>query len=274
VNRRTFLRTLAAGAVGGLGLTAYGLASPYHHVVTRRAVALRGLREPLRVAVLADLHLGIYTPEQAKGWVASANAERPDLIVLPGDITQIPIVEEGDRSFLARLLGPLADLRAPLGAFAVLGNHDYQSVGRISQAAYAAALAAMNVRLLVNSGIQVRPDFFLTGLDDLWLGIPDLKAALSGAGGGALVLLAHNPDFLPSLPERVDLALFGHTHGGQVVLPFIGAPHVPSRYGNRFASGLFTEPRLAYVSRGLGTTAFKVRINCPPELAILNLTPG
>jgi predicted MPP superfamily phosphohydrolase len=87
------------------------------------------------------------------------------------------------------------------------------------------------------------------------------------------VLLSHNPDLLPRVPERVGLTLSGHTHGGQVVLPLLGAPHSGSSFRGRFLSGVVRGPALGYVSRGLGATTLPLRVWCPPELAILELTP-
>ncbi|HWG84533.1 MAG TPA: metallophosphoesterase, partial [Deinococcales bacterium] len=240
MDRRAFLRWLAAGGAGVVGLGAHGLASPYHHVVTRREVGVRGLRAPLRVAVMADMHLGVYSPENLRAWVESVNREAPDLVVLPGDLTQVARREASLAGRLRELLAPLGGLRAPLGAFAVLGNHDYQAVWQGGREGFTAALGSVGVRLLVNQGVGLRDDLFLAGADDLWHGEPDARAAVAGAQARqAVVLLAHNPDLLPTLPARVDLTLCGHTHGGQVVLPLLGPPVVPSRYGARFAGGLY-----------------------------------
>src|SRR6056297_2291592 len=103
---------------------------------------------------------------------------------------------------------------------------------------------------------------------------PDLPAALRDRPADAACILAsHNPDLLPEVPVSVSLTLSGHTHGGQVVLPFIGPPFTSSRYGRRFASGWVRGPALGYVSRGLGFGLVPIRVNCPAELTILELAP-
>ncbi|MDL2344246.1 metallophosphoesterase, partial [Deinococcus sp. MIMF12] len=102
-------------------------------------------------------------------------------------------------------------------------------------------------------------------------------AALAGAGEGqASVLLSHNPDLLPDLPRRVGLVLSGHTHGGQIRLPVVGAPVVPSRYGQRYAMGWVqgAHGTPGYVSRGLGVSGVPLRNLCPPEVTLLSLRPG
>lgn len=286
LTRRRVLRALLGSglAVGTLGGT--GVAQAYQFGVTREQATLPGLRAPLRAALLTDLHYGLYIfAGSVRAWVDAANAERPDLILLGGDL--LDMRTDADP---APLLSELARLRAPLGVYGVWGNHDYGSFGQYgrrvlggAQADWAArreelraAFAQAGVTILRNEGRALREDLHLGGVDDFWHGQPDPHAALAGAGAArATLLLSHNPDVLPALPTRVGLVLCGHTHGGQIRLPLIGAPVVPSRYGQRYAlgwvRGAYGTP--AYVSRGLGTSGLPLRNLCPPEVTVLTLTP-
>ncbi|MPY67571.1 metallophosphoesterase [Deinococcus sp. SDU3-2] len=285
--RRRFLRGLLGGglALGTLG--GMGVAQAYDFGTVRGEAVLPGLRSPLRVAFLTDLHYGLYIFErQIRAWVDTANAARPDLMLLGGDFLDV-------RSDVdpAPLLTELARLRAPLGVYAVWGNHDYGSFGAYDRGVLgqgiprwaerreevAAAFAASGITVLRNAGRAVRDDLWVGGVDDLWRGEPDVAAALAGAGEDqASLLLSHNPDLLPDLPRRVGLVLSGHTHGGQIRLPIVGAPVVPSRYGQRYAMGWVqgAHGTPGYVSRGLGVSGLPLRNLCPPEVTLLTLRPG
>lgn len=289
VTRRRVLRGLLGGglAVGALG--GAGAAQGYSFGVTRHTRSLPGLKTPLTVAFLTDLHYGLYIGAgSVRQWVAATNALAPDLVLFGGD--------QLDRRMDAEpqpLLTELARLRAPLGAFGVWGNHDYGSFGEYGGRQYGAArpegqwqarreelqaaFAAHGLTILRNEGQALRGDLYLGGVDDLWQGHPDPGAALQGQQPGqAAILLSHNPDLLPDLEVRPGLVLCGHTHGGQVRLPWVGAPMVPSRYGQRYAMGWVTGAGgvPAYVSRGLGMSGVPVRNLCPPEIALLTLTPA
>lgn len=247
-------------------------------IVSRHQLSLPGLRAPLRLAQLTDLHYGpLYGVEEVRRWVQAAMSGRPDLIVVTGDFVDRWVSPQD----LDALLVELAVLRAPLGMYGVPGNHDYalQVHEGLSREAwlteFCAALDEAGVTLLVNEGRRVRSDLWLCGVDDLWKGAPDIGASLAGAqNGDAVVLLSHNPDLLPEVPEAVGLTLCGHTHGGQVRLPLIGALHVPSQYGNRFSQGFSHLATTGFVSRGLGTTGPPARLNCPAEVVVLDLLPG
>jgi len=253
----------AVAAVAGAGV-----AGAYRFQVVRQQLPVRGLRRPLRLALLADLHYGQYIRAGSVArWVDATLAERPDLIVLDGDLVDEDLSED-----TRALLAELGRLRAPLGTFAVWGNHDHRSVRDLP--AFAAALATAGVRVLVNGGARVRDDLYLAGIDDYRTGRPDLAAALAGRDGMPCVLLSHNPDVLPEVPEDVSLTLSGHTHGGQVCLPFVGPLITSSAYGRRFAQGWVHGPARGYVTRGLGVTLIPVRVACPAELTVMDLTPA
>jgi len=267
--RRRLLLATAAGTAVVLGA---GFTGTYSFRVTRRRLPLEGLAAPLRVAFLTDLHFGPFIGTgEVRGWVAAAVREAPDLVVLGGDL-----VDHRAGRDVTGLVTALAGLRAPLGSYAVWGNHDHRHFrDPAALAPFERALGGSGVRLLTNANLRLRDDLVLAGLDDLVAGRPDLQAALAGREPGTCTLLAsHNPDVLPEVPPDVALTLAGHTHGGQVCLPGVGPVVTNSRYGRRFASGLVRGPALGYVSRGLGVSGIPLRVDCPAELAVLDLAPA
>lgn len=301
LTRRQVLGRGILGWGAGLGLTgsAVGAAQGYAPAgLSRVAARLPGLQRPLSVAVLTDLHYGPYIREQQiAGWVDLTLSVRPDLILVLGDFCDVNL----GSALPAPLLRQLARLQAPLGVYGVWGNHDYGSFGRYERrvigeirsdwmdvrAAFQQALAVGGLSILTNAGLSVRPGLWLGGVDDLSWGQPDAGAALRDAPTeAAQLLMVHEPDDLMGLaavPEwRPDgLAVCGHTHGGQIRLPLIGAPVVPSSYGQRFAQGWVRGEAvggrpgaLGYVSRGLGLSGVPFRNLCPPEVVLLTLSPG
>ncbi|MDZ7705741.1 MAG: metallophosphoesterase [Trueperaceae bacterium] len=267
LDRRQLLKLAVAGGLAALG--GWGVWSIYRPQRSDHRVRLGGLEHPLTLVQLSDLHLGPYlSAEVASGWVAQTMAVRPDLIVITGDVV--------DRRFggdLGALSATLAGLSAPLGVWAVWGNHDHGRYRPI--APLARALTDAGIGILDNDGVRLRDDLYLAGVDDLLLGRPDLSAALRKRPAddrGATLLLSHHPDFLLSLTPDVSLTLCGHTHGGQIQLPG-GVPlYVPAE--RRFAQGWIGEPALGYVSRGLGVSSLPLRLNCPPELVVMGLEPS
>ncbi len=301
LTRRQLLGRGVLGWSAGLGLTGSGIgaAQGYAPAGLSRVVArLPGLQRPLSVAVLSDLHYGPYIRErQVAGWVNLTLSARPDLILVLGDFCDVEL----GSALPAPLLRQLARLTAPLGVYGVWGNHDYGSFGRYERrvigeirsdwadvrAAFQQALAEGGLNILTNQGLSVRPDLWLGGVDDLSWGQPDTGAALRGAPTqAAQLLMVHEPDDLMGLAAvpawRPDgLAVCGHTHGGQIRLPVLGALVVPSSYGQRFAQGWVRGEAmggrpgaLGYVSRGLGLSGVPFRNMCPPEVVLFALSPG
>jgi hypothetical protein len=267
VNRRRFLTllaTVAAGLLAGRSIARAGRV-----VVERHVAPLAGLAAPLRVAFVADLHAGPYADGATlRRWVDAIAAERPELVLLGGDLVD----QMSGPEARASLLDAVAVLAPPLGAWAVWGNHDHHVVRDV--AAFARELEVAGVGVLVNEAVRLREDLVVAGIDDLRAGRPDLPAALAGRPSDvATVLVSHNPDVLPKVPGDVGLTLAGHTHGGQVCLPG-GVPIVTSsRFGRRFASGWVRAPGRGYVTRGLGVGWLPIRAFCPPELTVLELEP-
>jgi len=274
MTRREFVRSAGAAGLAALMAGVAPFQHPRYFEVTSHERRLPGLARPLTVAFLTDLHLGPYLGEDALvRWVDAALRAEPDLVLLGGDL-----VDRSYRGDLSELARHLPRLRAPLGVYAVLGNHDHARLRRVEP--LAELLAAAGVTLLANAAARVRDDLVLAGIDDLRVGRPDLDAALAhaarlgGGDGGAVALLSHNPDVIPEARGAVDLVLAGHTHGGQVCLPIVGPVVTSSRYGRRYVAGWVDDGMPAFVSRGLGVTSLPVRYDCPAELPVITLLPA
>ena len=270
----------AALALGAAGLAAYaGWIEPRRLVVRHDTLALP--RWPpalagLRVGVLTDLHAGVaHASEAVVGrWVERMNAEAPDLVLLGGDFTDAHWLF-GGRLAPERIAERLAGLWAPHGCVAVLGNHDWKQFGMRMWT----ALADAGITVLENDSHAIDAPggrFHVAGLADMRHRRPDLAAALADVPEGEPALvLTHDPDQFPLVPDRVALTVAGHTHGGQVALPYLRRPFIPSHHGERYARGHLVEHgRHMVVGAGLGTSGLPVRLLAPPELLVLELVQG
>ena len=252
---------------------------PCFFLVERRAEARpRGWPKELdglTIALISDIHAGSpYIGEtRVKQLVLRVNAAKPDMIVLLGDYV-IQTVVGGRFMPPEKLAVLLKELKAPLGVYAVLGNHDWWLDGpRVRD-----AFAGQGIKVLENENVRVSTRgsrFSLLGLADHIERKPNTISPLSGVPDSEPVIaLIHEPDYFPEIPERIALTLAGHTHGGQVRLPFVGSLIVPSRFGQRFVRGLIKEGgRLLYVTTGVGTSIFPVRFGVPPEYVLLTVRP-
>ena len=269
VTRRAALKTLLAGAVGvGTGVIGHGYAYERYHLrlvgaelpVSGLPVALDGLR----VGFITDLHHSRYV---AQADVAAAAgllmAQRPDLIVLGGDY-----VSNFDRRYMQPCADALASLSAAHGVFAVLGNHD-------DDREMPAALQAYGFAVLkdARTSVSIRGTRLdLVGVR-FWTRNVRTIARLLDTAAPTTLLLAHDPRRLTQAAElAVPAMLSGHTHGGQVVLPGIG-PLAARRFPVVAGSGT-RDGTSIFVSRGVGTVLVPIRVNCPPEVAVLTLRPG
>ena len=228
---------------------------------------------PLRIAVLGDLHVGSPFNDLVKlrEIVELTNHQRPDLVLLAGDYVIHGVLGETPTG-PQEIASVLERLQAPGGVYAVLGNHDYWWDAE----AVTESLRQAGIPVLEDEAVHIRKegfDFWLAGISDWWEGEHDVGRALARVPAGAATLaFTHNPDIFPEIPDRIALTLAAHTHGGQVSLPLIGPPIVPSVYGQRYAAGVVEEGgRHFFVSPGLGTSIFPVRFRVPPEISMVEI---
>jgi predicted MPP superfamily phosphohydrolase len=276
MDRRKFLKWALRGAAAAtVPLAGVGYArfeAGWVHV-TRHTVRVPRLPAPFvgkTVALLTDPHHG---PFNSLALIRSAvdliNAQAPDLVALGGDYVQGP---DGARS-LGPCLEVLGRLRAPLGVYAVLGNHDHWGGGVEARR----ALCANGIADLTNTGRWIEMGggrLRIGGVDDFWRGHQDLAGALGDAtAADTSLLLCHNPDYVETLTDRrVGLVLSGHMHGGQIAIPGLAYRRIPSRYGLKYLEGLVrTAHAQVFVSRGLGTVTLPLRFCCRPEINLLTL---
>ena len=260
-----------AGGVALGGSYIYANNEAGEPVVDRVPIPIKGLNPALEgftIAVLADFHLYPFTQiELIKKAVAMSNALKPDLTVLLGDYVWHEVEAIFD------LAPVLAGLNARHGVFAATGNHDYWTDIEI----ISTAMMEVGLPLYVNEGVPItvaESELYLAVLDDGWSGEPDLQATMEGMTPGATpVLISHEPDLADkySLDERIGLQLSGHSHGGQVRFPRVGALILPY-LAWKYDYGLYRVNKMwLYTNRGLGVTNEPVRFNCPPEITEITL---
>lgn len=266
--RRIAFVLLSAFAV----LLLFGLAGAVRDPeVARYTVPIIGLKAPLRIVQLSDSHANYFNmpPARVRRVVQQINALHPDLVVLTGDFAGSLLVE-WPAMRLERALDPLGAIRAPLGVYAVLGNHDIPFWTQ-------RVLARTPVKLLVSDWADAGP-IILAGAESMAIA-PDATGKLRRATeraptGKPLIAISHEPDFFQSLPARAQLLIAGHTHGGQIILPFFGTRSI-SPFIDRHLRGLYREHgQTLVVSSGLGTSVIPIRIGVPPEIVEINLIPA
>jgi predicted MPP superfamily phosphohydrolase len=269
VSRRAVLKGLAGSGVGALtGFGAYGFLYERHTLtVTRVTIGVANLPPALaglRIGLLTDIHRSRWVShDDVAHAVTTLMQEGPDIIVLGGDY-----VTWGDRDYIEPAADALAPLRAPHGVFAILGNHD-------DDHAMPAALTKRDIQVLKDARTRLTINgegLELAGVRFWTRRQSDIAAVVRGATA-PLILLAHDPRRMAEAARLdIPLVLSGHTHGGQVVLPGLGAVAA-----QKFpvVAGVGREHRTTmFVSRGIGTVYVPVRINCPPEIAVLTLKSG
>jgi predicted MPP superfamily phosphohydrolase len=299
ITRRALLAGTAATVSGGMATAAYaGVVEPSIRLVvtTYRPRPNNWPGDfPLSIAVLTDFHVGepVMGLDRLEEIVDRTNALKPDLVVLLGDYT--PSMRFITRHVpLPEAARALAALKAPLGVWSILGNHDWwddqnAQYYRRGPTAVQGVLEAAGIPVLENRALRLKKqgrDFWLAGLGDTiayvlpghsnFLGVDDMAGTLAQIGDDApAILLVHEPDAFVTTPTRFALTLSGHTHGGQVRIAG-WSPVVPSEYGNRFAYGHVVEGgRHLIVSGGLGCSGLPVRIGVPPEIVLVELgTPA
>lgn len=274
LTRRQFL-TAASGVMGAAVLGDGFLVEPTAIEVTRHDLGVPGLPAELagwRIACLSDVHLHDGVTAAARATLELLERERPDVVLLVGDICN-------RRSDLATLASWARHARGRRATFATLGNWEHDA--GIDRAAGERVYAQAGVELLYNSAARVRAGkaaLTIVGIDDPVLGEPDVAAAVRDVDGAAPALwVVHGPGFVDTIPRdrfpRPAAILAGHTHGGQVRLPFY-TPYTPTGSG-RFVAGWYRDTLAPlYVTRGIGTVMVPARLFCRPELAVFTLREG
>lgn len=237
-------------------------------------VALSGLppgTKPIRLVLLADFHTARMgdTPDGLRKTVERVAALHPDIVVLAGDF------------MTSRYMGgfppgesvePLRGLKARFGVFAVLGNHDYSDD---ASEPLIRALEGMGFQVLDNEAAKAGP-LTIVGVGETVFGHAKLRLALDRASRteGVPVLVTHNPEIMAHLPEQIELALAGHTHCGQIVLPLIGPLEWHTKYGARYGCGIIRDgSRTDIITAGLGVSNLPLRLGAPPDFWVVTIVP-
>jgi uncharacterized protein len=272
-----FIQLAAAAGAAVLAADAT-LIAPNRPRILRHEIALR--RWPARlegftIALLSDFHYDPYfSVHPIRSSISLVKDLHPDLIALTGDFVSDPFSSHQAKS--ARAAEPCAQLlrqmQAPYGLWAVLGNHDAATdPNRVTN-----SLRAEGIQVLVNRSVPIEGNgarFWLAGVDDVLERRADLDATLHHIPADEpVILLAHEPDYADHVAHySVDLQLSGHSHGGQVRIPFVGALYLPG-LAKKYVWGLYKIGALTlYTNPGIGTANIPVRLNCPPEVTLLTL---
>jgi len=263
-----FMWTYASGLV----VAGYGCTLRRWFFVTRRVeVRVRGLDpkfDGFTIAQLSDLHIGALTPLWwGRRWARAANDTNADIVVVTGDMVTSGVDFHED---IASLIG---ELRGKEGVYVIMGNHDYFGQGEPLMS----LLKARGAQVLRNEKKLFSRDeagLYLAGIDDTWTQRANMDAALADRSEGVpTVLLAHDPDRFPDAVERhVDVVLSGHTHGGQIAVPFLGRFINASTLAHRYHIGVYEDgDSTLYVHGGLGTTGPPIRLGVAPTIALITL---
>jgi len=285
VTRRGFLKFLGYGLID---LAILSMSGALFDVLAGRGlfsvetIPLKLMRLPkvfsgLRLAQISDIHMGGWmNPERFQQAADLVIAEKPDLLVITGDFLIGHHFSDAAKQAIVDLIPILSSLAGSIPTFAVLGNHDYW----ISSEAIRQMLFSCGITDLTNTVFTLTRDnqsLHLCGVDDIWKGDVRLNEVITKLEDhSAAILLAHEPDFADTSAAtgKFDLQISGHTHGGQVNLPFFGPPVRPF-LGQKYPIGLYQIGNMfQYTNRGIGMARLPIRLNCPPEITIFVLESG
>ncbi|RBW71243.1 metallophosphoesterase [Bacillus taeanensis] len=280
VSRRTFLKRSLYTIMSTIFAGSFGYYYARHIETKWLTINNLELRSPkipsafdgFTIVQFSDIHLGHnYTLTQFQGLVEEINSLKPDLILFTGDLIDSP----QDYKPLRKISSILGQLSAPLGKFSIYGNHDHGGYGTET---YRKIMEHADFKLLMNETSTIEKSgerLILAGIDDAMLGRPDLHQTLSSLSvEDYVIVMAHEPDIADNVARyAVDVQLSGHSHGGQVQLPFIG-PLVTPPLAKKYYDGMYSVGESAmqlYVNRGIGTTREPYRFLCVPELTVFTL---
>jgi predicted MPP superfamily phosphohydrolase len=241
-------------------------------IVRAAVVEVRSLSAPVRVILVSDIHVAgpDMPPARVRRIVSQINALHPDLVLLAGDFVSDKKLSTHKYS-VAEAIAPFAGLRSRLTTIAVLGNHDHwRNAGETRR-----QLRRIGILVLDNASVRAGP-LTVGGVDDPFTGYDNLARTLDQmrAQPEPRILVTHSPDVFPKVPDDVVLTLAGHTHCGQIRVPFIGALSTMSAYGDRYACGRIDENgRILIVSAGVGTSLLPLRLGAVPDIWLIELRP-
>ena len=278
LTRRKFLLGSAAATAAGLAL--YSGEFARHEIsIETRTIALGNLPDAFRdfrIAQISDIHFDEFTePSFVRRIVGHINSLAPDLVLLTGDFISFgPLPGRFAYEAIFRCADVLREVICPL-RFAVMGNHD----AVLGVTAVRDALSTAGIPLLVNQYAPIERGgqrLWLAGVADPVNGQPNLHLAVPARPDGPVLLMCHAPDYADNVVahprgQLVDFMVSGHSHGGQVRFPIVGALHLPT-WGKKYVEGLFRFGNMQlYVNRGIGTVGVPFRLNCPPEITLFTL---
>lgn len=243
-----------------IALLAWGFLIEPHLLVVKHYKLKSETLQGLRIVFASDFHIGKYSKSRLKRIVKLINKQNANLVLLGGDFIK---GHDGAGSLgIEEQALELAKIKAPV--ISVLGNHD----GWYDKELVRDTLKEHGIRVLENSSVTEQ-GVCVAGVEDLQTAFPDIPKALKDTTSPR-ILLSHTPDIYYDVEEKVDLILAGHTHGGQICIPFFGAPVVPSKYGSKFAERIINDGKnLMIITKGLGTSILPVRINSVPEIVVI-----
>jgi predicted MPP superfamily phosphohydrolase len=273
VSRRRFLQTASLFSLSSLSphSSAYQLVASEEIEISNHTIRIKNLPttfDGLKLVHLTDIHHSKFVSfKDVSRMVELSNLQDPDVVLLTGDYIT------WSRKFIAPVAEALRGLKSRLGVYAVLGNHDV----RVDADQVTQALKKAQIKVLRNASarIDLKGDsLWIGGVDEYMYGQSDIRKAMSNVPRSQpRILLAHNPEILDeAASHRVDFVLAGHTHGGQIKIPYMRSLNIVTQPGREILEGFVRNGRTQmYISRGLGKVVVPVRILCPPEIPVFYL---
>ena len=244
-------------------LTVYGFLIEPNLITVKKLTLKSDEIKNLKIVFVSDFHLSKQAKLRLDRIIEKVNEQKPDIIISGGDYVIMHRAKYSmDMNYAAK---KISEMKSKYGIYSVMGNHDYHRDNKYIKN----ALVKNGIKVLENENFEIihngKP-LYIAGISDMQTTFYDLNKALKGTKP-PIILVSHSPDITPKAKNRVNLVLSGHTHGGQVRIPFIGPIIVPSKYGDKYASGFVDN--LTYTTKGLGTSILHLRFNCPPEILVV-----
>lgn len=245
-------------------LAVYGFLIEPNLITVKKLTLKSDEIKDLRIVFVSDFHLSKQAKSRLDRIIKKVNEQSPDVIISGGDYVIMHNAKFSmDMDYAAK---KISEMKSKYGIYSVMGNHDYHKDNKYIKQ----ALVKNGIKVLENENEKIMHNgnpIYIAGISDMQTSFYDLDKALKGTKP-PIILVSHSPDITPKAKNRVNLVLSGHTHGGQVRIPFIGPVIVPSKYGSKYASGFVDN--FTYTTKGLGTSILHLRFNCPPEILVID----